>query len=147
MKVRSHIAPLRVLVIDDSQDMCDSTALLLKLWGHEARVATDGPAGLNAVADFKPHVILLDISMPGMDGYAVARRLRQEASSSRPLLICLTGFGGAEYGTRVLEAGCDLHWIKPVEPKMLERLLAAYAKQRQDRAFVADWVGEECARF
>ena len=82
---------VRVLVIDDSQDMCDSTALLLKLWGHEASVATDGPAGLDAVAAFKPHVILLDISMPGMDGYEVARRLRQDTRPARPLLVSMLG--------------------------------------------------------
>jgi two-component system CheB/CheR fusion protein len=132
---------LRVLVIDDSPDMCASTARLVNLWVHDARVATDGLAALEAAAQFNPDVILLDIAMPGMDGYEVARRLRQEPGPARPLLVSMSGFVGTEFRLRALESGCDLHWIKPVEPEILQRLLAARAKTRDDRAFVTDCVG------
>jgi two-component system, chemotaxis family, CheB/CheR fusion protein len=145
MKGRSSVSPLRVLVVDDSQDMCASTALLLGLWGYEACVANDGSAALEAVAAFKPDVVLLDIAMPGMDGFQVAQRIRQGTAETCPLLVTMSGFGAAEYRLRALEAGCDLHLLKPVDPEISQHLLASHATAHAERAFVADWASENCA--
>jgi len=122
-----HVAnrPLRVLVVDDSADTRDTTALLLRLWGHDASVAEDGTTALDVFATFGPDVVLLDLGLPGMDGFEVARSLRRMPSPRRPLVVSLSGYAGEEYRQRAIEAGCDLYWIKPAAPAALEELLQA----------------------
>jgi CheY-like chemotaxis protein/anti-sigma regulatory factor (Ser/Thr protein kinase) len=118
--------PRRILVVDDNVDGAESLATLLKLLGHEVHVAHDGPAALRATADVRPEVVFLDIGLPGMDGYEVARRLRRPGRTEA-LLVALTGYGQEEDRRRSREAGFDHHLVKPVDPAVLEELLAAAA--------------------
>jgi CheY-like chemotaxis protein len=116
-------APVRVLVVDDSTDNAETIATLVRLWGHQPRVACDGPAALAAARDFRPDVVLLDIAMPGMDGYEVARRLRGEAETASAVLVALTGYGQEQDRRRARAAGFDLFLLKPCDPESLRRLL------------------------
>ncbi|MET0377511.1 MAG: response regulator [Spongiibacteraceae bacterium] len=113
----------RVLVIDDLVESAESMACLLRLKGYDTAAVFDGPSGIEQAREFAPDVILLDIGMPGMDGYEVARRLRaQPTDARRPLLVALTGYGAEEDRQRATAAGFDAHFVKPVE---IESLLAA----------------------
>jgi DNA-binding response OmpR family regulator len=113
---------LRVLVVDDNRDTAETMAILLKLWGHEAFTARDGWAAVNAVDHFRPDVVLLDIGLPGLDGYEVARQLRQ-GGGKQPVIICVSGHGRAEDRRQSRAAGCDHHLIKPADPDELQCLL------------------------
>jgi signal transduction histidine kinase len=113
----------RLLVVDDNRDAADSLATLLRLLGHEVRVAHDGPAALALAKDYRPEVVFLDIGMPGMDGYQVARRLRRQPGLEGVRLAALTGWGQPEDRRRSAEAGFDHHLVKPVEPSALQQLL------------------------
>jgi len=115
---------LRVLVVDDNADAADSLALLLRLHGHDVRVAHDGLGALALAPAFRPELIFLDIGMPGMDGYEAARRLRRLPGLQRVRLAALTGWGQQEDRRRSKEAGFDVHLVKPVDPAALEGLLA-----------------------
>jgi signal transduction histidine kinase/CheY-like chemotaxis protein len=113
----------RVLAVDDNVDAVESLALLLSAQGHEVRTAYDGPAAVAAAAAFQPEVVFLDIGLPHMDGYEVARRLRGQAGLSITLLVALTGYGQEEDRRRADEAGFDAYLIKPADPTTLQRLL------------------------
>lgn len=115
---------LRVLVVDDNVDAADSIAMLIGIGGHRVQVAYDGPAALEMVPSFRPQVVLLDIGMPGMDGYQVARRLRQDPAGREAMLVAMTGWGQEEDRRQSKEAGFDRHLVKPAEPAVLEELLA-----------------------
>jgi signal transduction histidine kinase len=117
----------RVLVVDDNRDGAESLAMLLRLWGHEVRVAYDGPSALRLAEAERPEVVLLDIGLPGMDGYQVARRLRERSGGARQLLVALTGYGQGEDRRRSQQAGFDHHLVKPLDPDELQRLLTARA--------------------
>jgi len=121
--------PLRILVLEDDREGATSLARLLRLWGHEVRVSYDGPSALRIAAEAHPEVALLDIGLPGMDGYEVAQRLRERMAGDT-LLIALTGFGQIEDMASAREAGFDLHLTKPVDPKRLRRLVAEIAVSR-----------------
>jgi CheY-like chemotaxis protein len=114
-----------VLVVDDNVDAAAMLAELLPLWGHQARVAHGGPEALSLAAEFRPDVVLLDLGLPGMDGYEVARRLRATLGSSPPRLVALTGFGGEDDRRQTHAAGFAHHVTKPVDADELQRLLAA----------------------
>jgi len=114
---------LRILVVDDNQDAARSIATLLELWGHETRCAHTGPAALELARTYCPHVVLLDIGLPGMDGYEVAARLREANAEDRLVLIAITGYGQQEDRRRSRSAGFDHHLIKPVLPETLQVLL------------------------
>ena len=114
---------LLVLVVDDSRDCAESLALLVRLWGHEAVVAYDGPAALDVARARAPDVVLLDIAMPKMDGYQLAGRLRQVAGLEEALLVAVTGHGNEADVRRCQEAGIDCHFLKPVDPAELEKAL------------------------
>ena len=114
----------RLLVVDDNRDAADSLAMLLRLQGHEVRVAHSGPAALEMTKGYAPDVAFLDIGMPGMDGYEVARRLRQQPGLEKVVLAALTGWGQQEDRRRTAEAGFDHHLVKPPEPKAVEGVLA-----------------------
>lgn len=116
-------APFRVLVVDDNQDAADSLALLLKVWGCEARAAYDGRSGLSEALAFHPHCFILDIGLPHLDGYALARRLRETEGFRDAKLIALTAYSGKEHEKRVREAGFDYHLIKPAHPTEIERII------------------------
>jgi CheY-like chemotaxis protein len=115
---------LRVLVVDDCIDTTRTLSLLLQIWGHEAYAAHDGFEALEVARLFEPDVILLDIGLPRLDGWQVARRLRQELGSSEPLLIALTGYGQETDRRRAEELGIAHFFIKPVEPELLRQVLA-----------------------
>jgi CheY-like chemotaxis protein len=120
--------PLKVLVVDDDIDLARSTSLLLKSWGYDVRAAYDGPGALTAVREQRPDVVLLDLGMPGMDGYQVARQLRQ--GPGHVVLAALTGYGEEEDRAEAQEAGFDYHLVKPVDPADLKDLLALAAASR-----------------
>jgi PAS domain S-box-containing protein len=123
-------SPVRVLVVDDNQDAADSLALLLRLSNHEVRVAYDGPAALDLAKEFRPALAFLDIGMPGMDGYDLARLLRQQLGQEGTLLVALTGWGQEEDRKRSVAAGFDHHLVKPVEPEALREVLAGLEPRR-----------------
>ena len=116
--------PRRVLIVDDNRDAADSLAVLLKLAGHEVRVAYDGPSALAEAPNFRPDVVLLDIGLPRMDGCEVARRLRQQPGMENVLLVALTGFGQEQDRRRSHEAGFNAHCVKPVDFEVLQAVLA-----------------------
>jgi two-component system CheB/CheR fusion protein len=118
-------ARYRVLVVDDNVDSAESIALLFELNGHHVRMAHDGPAALEIAYSFHPQVIVLDIGLPGMDGYEVARRLRSEAQMQSVNLIALTGYGQSEDRQRSIAAGFNHHLVKPVDPEVLQTLIAS----------------------
>jgi signal transduction histidine kinase/ActR/RegA family two-component response regulator len=114
---------VRVLVVDDNEDSAHSLALLLEAMGHEPRVATGGEEGIAVAGQFHPQVALLDIGMPGLDGYEVARRLRSDPRHAGLLLAAITGWGDAQDRERARDAGFDHHFRKPVSVRDLSDLL------------------------
>jgi CheY-like chemotaxis protein len=117
----------RILIVDDNVDAAESLALLLRLEGHDVRVTYDGPAALAAVEAEPPDLVFLDIGMPVMNGYEVARRLREQPGLESLVLVAMTGWGQDEDRRRSQEAGFDHHLIKPVEPEALHKLLTGTA--------------------
>jgi PAS domain S-box-containing protein len=113
----------KILVADDSQDGADSLAFLLRAAGHDVHVAYDGRTAIHSAGELRPDVVLLDIGMPEVSGYDVARAIRREAWGRSMRLIALTGWGQAEHRRRSLEVGFDDHLVKPVELDVLENLL------------------------
>jgi CheY-like chemotaxis protein len=116
-------ANYRILVVDDNHDAAESMRVLLKLMGADARAAYDGLEALEVAASFRPQAVLLDIGMPKLHGYEVARRLRQEEGGRDMVLVALTGWGREEDRRRAEEAGFDGHLIKPVQASALRELL------------------------
>jgi CheY-like chemotaxis protein len=116
---------LRILVVDDNVDAADSIAMLLNMEGHETRAVNTARAALLAVPDFQPEVVLLDIGLPEMDGYEVARRLREQNGKHRMRLVAVTGYGQPADRRRAQAAGFDEHMVKPVEPTALQDFLRA----------------------
>jgi CheY-like chemotaxis protein len=112
------------LIADDNRDAADSLSLLLELSGHEVRVAHLGQTALSLAQTFRPDVALLDIGMPDLSGYEVARALRKEPWAMDLQLIALTGWGQEDDRRRALEAGFDQHLTKPVNPDLLHGLIA-----------------------
>ena len=115
---------LRVLVVEDDSDSAQTLALLLKLWGYEVAVANDGPDALDIAPTFRPDVVFLDLALPRMDGYEVARQLRRLPGMAGALVAAITGYGHEADIRRCEEAGVDCHFLKPVEPAALRELLA-----------------------
>lgn len=112
----------RIVVIDDNVDAAESLAMLLRLKGHEVHIAYDGPAGVSLAQKTDPDCVLVDIGLPGIDGYEVAKRLRAQ-ESERTLLIALTGYGQSEDRLKSEQAGFDHHLVKPVAQDVLEDVL------------------------
>ena len=131
--VRSAAQPLadacRVLVVDDNRDAAETTAAVLSLAGHDVRTAFDGPEALATFATFAPQVVVLDIGLPGMDGYAVAAALRAYPASRDAMLIALTGYGGEADRERAHAAGFDLHLVKPADPEALEQAIERHVRR------------------
>ncbi len=114
----------RVLVVDDIIDSAESLARLLRRWGHEVHLAHDGPSALAAARSTAPEIVLLDIGLPGMDGYEVARLLRQDPAHTALVLVALTGYGQTADRQHTRDAGFDHHLVKPVDTTLLRSLLA-----------------------
>ncbi len=129
-KVDAALAtPVDVLVVDDNDDAAATLSLLLRLQGHVVRTCSDGTSALAAVAERRPQLVLLDLGMPGMDGYEVARRLR--AQPGAPLaIVALSGWGQQDDRDRTTEAGFDRHLVKPVSAEALSRMLTEVAAGR-----------------
>jgi PAS domain S-box-containing protein len=117
--------PHRILVVDDNRDSADSLAMLLRLAGHDARTAHDGRQALAVAATYRPDLVLLDIGLPGMDGFTVARHLRSQPELARAVLVALTGYGSHEDRRQALAAGFNHHMAKPVNLDTLNELLSA----------------------
>ncbi|MDB5921436.1 MAG: chemotaxis protein methyltransferase CheR [Betaproteobacteria bacterium] len=115
----------RIVVIDDNHDAAESLAMLLRLKGHDVQIAYDGPSGLALALEGTPDCVLVDIGLPGMDGYEVAKRLRSRDKNGGTLLIALTGYGQQEDRARSRKAGFDHHLVKPVAQNVLEDVLRA----------------------
>lgn len=122
----SPIAPdrLRILIADDNEDAAATMAMLLRAEGHEVALARDGLEALDLAGKLEPQVIMLDIGMPRLDGYATARRLREQAWGREACVIALTGWGQQEDKRRAAEAGFDAHFTKPVDPAQLSAVIA-----------------------
>jgi CheY-like chemotaxis protein len=120
--------PLRVLVVDDNLDAAESLVALLEVLGHTTAVAHDGMQGLEAAREFVPDLVFLDIGLPGMSGYEVARAIRRTAALREVVLIALTGWGAQSDQQQSHEAGFDQHLTKPVSLEALEQALAAAAR-------------------
>jgi DNA-binding response OmpR family regulator len=116
--------PLSVLIVEDHPDGAESLALVFGLYGHEARVARCGDEAVRAVGDLPADVVILDIGLPGMDGFAVAKKLC-DVSKRRPLLVAVTGYGNME--VRARSEGFDHYFLKPVDPCVLSDLLKNHA--------------------
>ena len=115
----------RVLLIEDNVDITDFIRMQLEIWGHEVSVAHDGPSGLEAALRLRPEIALLDVGLPGMDGYELAQRIRRDPAGTEIRLVAMTGFGRPEDRAHALAAGFDAHLVKPVEPRHLQELLAS----------------------
>jgi PAS domain S-box-containing protein len=115
----------RVLVVDDNVDAAESAAMLLRLWGHAVQTAHDGPFALQAARAFRPEIVLLDIGLPGLNGYEVAKQLRAQPWGRGMYLVAMTGFGQDDDKRRSLAAGFDVHLTKPLDPVKLEQLIAS----------------------
>jgi CheY-like chemotaxis protein len=118
---------LRVLVVEDNADMAESLELLLQISGHDVRTAHDGPTALEAADDFQPNVVLLDIGLPGLDGFEIAKRLRGLPVFQNVMLVAMTGYGQEADRRRSQEAGFNHHLLKPVDFRQVKHLLAAVA--------------------
>jgi CheY-like chemotaxis protein/anti-sigma regulatory factor (Ser/Thr protein kinase) len=116
------VASRRILVVDDNSDAADALGMLLKLLGADVRTANDGVSAVEAVSKYRPDIVLLDISMPGMDGYEVARRVRQTPEGRKVALIALSGRGQEEDRRLGREAGFDHYLVKPVDLNALQAL-------------------------
>ena len=115
--------PRRVLIVDDNQDAAEMLALMMEAWGQTTRVAHDGLAALQAGAEFHPEVVLLDIGLPGLDGYETARRMRAADWGRHATLVAVTGWGRDSDIARTQDAGFDHHLVKPVSPEVLYSLV------------------------
>ena len=119
------VEALRILVVDDNVDAAETIGMLLELNGHRVQMAHDGHGATVAATTFVPHVILLDIGLPGLDGYQVARTLRGRPGMQTTVLIALTGYGMDEDRQRARNAGFDHHLTKPVDPVLLSKLIGS----------------------
>ena len=119
----AHGISLRVLIVDDNVHAAESLAMVIKLWNHDAQVAHDGPGAIVVAQDYRPQVILLDIGLPGMDGYSVATDLRARPAFRDVLIIAMTGYGRDEDFQRSKSAGFDRHMVKPIDFAELQALL------------------------
>src|SRR5262249_45384264 len=118
-------ATRRVLVVDDIADSADSLAMLVRLSGHDVKVVYNGPDAIAAVAEFRPEIVLLDIALRGMDGYEVAKQIRQQPASGNIAVVAVTGFSQERDRRMSSESGFTHYLTKPVDPELLRKLLTA----------------------
>jgi CheY-like chemotaxis protein len=117
------VRPRHVLVVEDHDDAREAVRCLLEVRGHRVDAAADGSAGLETALASRPEVVLIDIGIPGLDGYEVARRLRATDLGKHMRLVAITGYGQPDDRQRALESGFDAHLVKPIDPDELYRLL------------------------
>ena len=117
----------RLLVVDDNEDAAESLAILLRVQGHDVMTAHDGPSALRVADLFRPALVFMDIGMPSMDGYEVARRIRATPELAGTVLVALTGWGQQEDRRRSIDSGFDHHVVKPVDPLTLTQIVGGLA--------------------
>lgn len=122
------LAGYRVLLVDDNPDASEPLSLLLQAKGHETRVAIDGASAISLADDFRPDCVLLDLGLPRMDGFEVARRLRERPYGGGMVLVALTGWAGQEVRNKAAEAGFDYHLVKPVDWDELEKIVQSVSR-------------------
>jgi two-component system, OmpR family, response regulator len=113
----------RILLVDDSEDAALAMSMLLEALGHEVRTEHDGPRALASIDEFRPEIVVLDIGLPGMDGFEVAREMRKREVTRHAFLIAMTGYGSDADRQRALDAGFDRHLTKPVSIDALEAVI------------------------
>jgi CheY-like chemotaxis protein len=122
----------RILLVEDNADIGETLRDLLELLGHDVDLATDGVRGVQRALESRPEVMLVDIGLPGIDGYEVARQVRASAHGPEMILLALTGYGRPEDRQKARDAGFDAHLVKPVDPDELLRTLVQVNSQRAD---------------
>jgi len=128
-RTKEHSIRRRILIVDDNRDALSSLAMLLEQSGHNVVTALDGETALEAADRFNPELTLLDIGLPEMDGYEVCRRMREKPFSKKMKVVALTGWGQEDDKLRSMDAGFDLHMVKPLTVDALEALIAGLPKQ------------------
>jgi CheY-like chemotaxis protein len=124
-------SPKRILVVDDSQVQAKSLGMLVEMMGHQVRIAHDGQSALQLLSEFNPDVALIDVGLPGMNGYELARRIREQPQFASIMLIAQTGWGREEDREQAREAGFDHHLPKPINHELLERILAEPVREAE----------------
>ena len=119
----SAVGPRRIMIVEDQRDAAEMLSMVLTAQSHQVHIAPDGHTALQAVGQFRPDIMLIDIGLPGMSGYDLAERIRSDRSLGHVLLVALTGYGGPEDRTRALECGFDRHVVKPIDERALDDLL------------------------
>ena len=119
----------RVLVVDDNVDAAQSLATLLEMTGHQVKLAYNGPSAVQAATDYRPDVVLLDIGLPGLDGFEVAQRIRQQDALKHIVLVALTGYGQDADRQRSQDAGFNYHLVKPADFDEVEKILLAVSQK------------------
>ena len=127
------VQPIRILLVDDMEDCTLVLGRLLQFRGFDVRTATDGAGALREVEAFQPDVVVLDLAMPTMDGYEVARRIRQQRGGVRVLLIVVSGYADAPHQQASLTAGADYHFRKPADVELITRLIHGALERRRAR--------------
>jgi two-component system, sensor histidine kinase len=129
---RAERAPRRVLIVEDNADSRAMLHAMLELWGHEVHVAPDGETGLDRAVEVRPEIALIDVGLPGLDGYELARQIRASVGGIHIFLVAVTGYGQPDDIRRAKTAGFDTHLVKPVDVKTLAAILGE-AGRRPDR--------------
>lgn len=119
------LRPRRILVVDDDRDGVASLAILLSMMGHEICTACDGLEAVSAAEKFQPHIVLLDLNLPKMDGYGVCQRIRAGSRGNALMIVAVTGWSDDEHRMQALAAGFDMHLVKPVSAETFMTVLAA----------------------
>lgn len=119
---------LQILVVEDNAAYAKSTAYLLRIDGHDVTVADDGLIALDCIQAHEPDVVFIDIGLPGIDGWELAKRIKQRGARKEPLLVAITGFGSEEDRQRSEACGIDLHLQKPVDPELLRGMLKRFQR-------------------
>ena len=121
---------VRVLVVDDNQDAAESLACMLQLMGHSSIFVTDPAAAMLALRSLKPDIVFLDLGMPEIDGFQLARRIRAECGVDNPCLVALTGYGTASDRAKTRHSGFDAHLLKPASPDLVRSTIEELCKPR-----------------
>jgi CheY-like chemotaxis protein len=125
MQMETKGIPCRVLVVDDHGDTAESFRVILNLWGYDVRIAASGPDALSMTTDYRPSIVFLDLGLPGLNGYDVARALNQ--LPHRPFIAVVSGYGTQEDRRRSAEAGADIHFVKPADLMEVRQILEKIA--------------------
>jgi CheY-like chemotaxis protein len=119
--------PMKVMVVDDNRDAATTLSMLIEVLGHEVRTAFDGEEALLVACAFRPALVLMDLGMPGMDGYEACRQMRGQPWGVKMTAVAVTGWGQADVRRNATLAGFDQHWVKPVSPALIASTLNSLA--------------------